>query len=246
MTLKANKFLYGINPVERALQAGARHLIKLYIREGTKSDRLSQLVHLAKKNSLPVQPLSQDKLTKYADGSHHQGVVLECDGLPLQNLKQFVDNSDPTAKSLLIALDQIEDPQNVGAIIRSASFLKADGIISLKRNAAPLSPACSKASAGAMESFPIIEVANLANSFDLLKQAGYVVIGARLEDSIPFTELPHFDRVVLVMGNEGKGLRELTEKRCDYLTHIPGGGDGFTLNVSAAASILIHHFVNPK
>lgn len=240
--MTVNKFLYGINPVEQALQSKKRNLIKLYIRDGAKSSRVGQLVDLAKQAGIPLQTLNQDKLNSYVEGKHHQGVLLECDRLPLQNLKQFVAQSDITKRSVIIALDQVEDPQNVGAIIRSASFLKADALISLKRNAAPLSAACSKASAGAMESFPIIEVSNLANSFDLLKQAGYIVIGARMEDSLPFTELPDFDRVVLVVGNEGKGLRELTEKRCDYLVHIPGGEEGLSLNVSAASSILIHHF----
>lgn len=155
-----------------------------------------------------------------------------------------MENWRHSEKKLLIALDQIEDPQNVGAIIRSAAFLGADGLITLRNHAAPLSATVSKASAGALEHFPIIQVANLSECLQTLKKEGFTVLGAMMgEDSIDFKTAPVTDFMVLVLGNEGQGLRNLTQKRCDFLVYIPGKESTESLNVSAAAAILIQNLV---
>ena len=185
-------------------------------------------------------PLSQKTKTR-----HHQGVALECSDLHVLDLNQWLEQSAGKTPNLLIALDQVEDPQNVGAIVRSAAFLGAGGILVLKNKAAPISAVVSKASAGALEYFPVVQVTNLAEALERLKKNGYFVAGATSgEESVDFKEATLAERMVLVLGNEGQGLRQLTMKRCDFLVHIPGDERAESLNVSAAAAILIQYFVN--
>ena len=199
---------------------------------------------LAKERSLPVQITDNHQLSQKAGAKLHQGVVLECSELQVLELDQWLNQVSEARHALLIALDQVEDPQNVGAITRSAAFLKADGLLILRDKAAPLSAAVSKASAGALEYFPMIQVTNLSEALEKLKKNGFFAAGAAWdEDSEDFRDAAVTDKMVLVLGNEGQGLRQLTRKRCDYLVHIPGDERAESLNVSAAAAILIQHFV---
>ena len=150
------------------------------------------------------------------------------------------------ARSCLVALDQIQDPQNLGAIIRTAAFLGATGLITLRHSSAPLSAVVSKASAGALEFFPIIQETNLADVLARCRDAGYTIAGTALtEDSVDFRRVSPADQMVLVLGNEGSGLRPLTLKRCDAVVRIPGTPGVESLNVNAAAAILLQHFASP-
>lgn len=239
--------LYGITPVQQCLMAGRRDCRELLVKSGSKSPRIKELVTLANKRRLPVKEADPQVLAGQAKTKLHQGAVLKCGPLPTYTLDDFLENVDDKGKTVLVALDQIEDPQNVGAIIRSSAFLGAKGLITLKNRSAPLSATVSKASAGAMEIFPIIQVTNLAESLKRLKREGFFAVGTSLETgSIDFREIPDADRIVLVLGNEGQGIRQLTGKRCDFLVHIPGKKETESLNVSAAAAILIQHLVNTR
>ena len=131
-------------------------------------------------------------------------------------------------RSLVVALDQVEDPQNLGGIARSAAFLGADALILHRAHSAPLSPAASKASAGALEFFPVIEVPNLSNALQTLQKENFFVYGAALEDAVDYREVDRADRAVLVLGSEGEGLRSLTRKalRPTRLHPTPRAGDG--------------------
>ena len=237
--------LYGIAPVYQCLLENNRQCHRLFIKKNPTSPRLKDIVQLAKKRTIPVQMSDNHQLSQKSGVKQHQGVVLECGELPVLELDQWLDNVSQSRQTLLIALDQVEDPQNVGAITRSAAFLKADGILTLKDKASPLSAAVSKASAGALEYVPVIQVTNMSEALGKLKKNGFFVAGAAWdEDSVDFRDAALTDKMVLVMGNEGQGLRKLTRKRCDYLVHIPGDQRAESLNVSAAAAILIQHFVN--
>lgn len=237
-------FLYGIAPVQQCLLHENRVCHELYVKDiKSKAPRIREITTLASKRGIPVKTADLHTLGKMANTRLHQGVVLCCGELPTLSVQDFLDSEAARSRHLLIALDQLEDPQNVGAIIRSAAFLGAAGLITLKKNSAPLSATVSKASAGALEYFPIIEVNNLSETLQQLKKEGYSVAGATMgDDSIPFSKAPVSDWMVLVMGNEGQGLRRLTAKRCDTLIHIPGKKHTESLNVSAAAAILVQHF----
>ena len=237
--------LYGIAPVHQCLLQNNRSCYRLLIKKEATSPRLRALLKLAEVRSIPVQITDTHQLSQKTGVKQHQGVALECGDLQVLELDQWLNSIADREQVLLIAMDQVEDPQNVGAITRSAAFLEADGILVLKNKAAPLSPAVSKAAAGALEYFPVVQVTNLAESLEKLKKSGFFVAGAaRDEDSIDFREATLAEKMVLVLGNEGQGLRQLTRKRCDYLVHIPGSERAESLNVSAAAAILIQHFIN--
>ena len=228
------EFIYGVNPVI----AKKRELKKLYVKIGKQGDRLEEACNLARKMGLKVTEVDPQKLDKMADTSHHQSIVLEAGPLPIMHIEDLTKRSP----KLIIALDQIKDPQNVGAIIRSAAFLGADGIIHLSRNAAPLNATVSKTSAGAMETFPIAQVQNLDKTLKVLGKQGFFIYGASTEKALDYRKATAQDQLVLVVGNEGKGLRPLTAKSCDQMVYIPGKSGVESLNVSNAAAILTAHF----
>ena len=235
------KALYGVTPVEAALLAGKRKLIRLWMKTDGKNPRFKAILKLAKEAHIQVSEATSEQLFKLTDSKMHQGLALECGPLEPVPWEDFLQ----TKPRLLVALDQIEDPQNLGAICRTAAFLGAGGLLIPKDHSAPFSAAASKASAGAMEWFPMALVGNLAEALDRLKSAGYWVYGAQLDEtSQPLAQALLAPNMVLVLGNEGSGLRKLTTKRCDHLITIPGHGQMESLNVSASAAILIHHFMS--
>jgi len=239
---KKVEYLYGISAVEAALKAGRREMSRLLVKEGSKNPRLKPLLHLARLAKVTVAYSGADQLFKLSGSKTNQGVVLEAGELVPWDIEDL--KYPDSGKQLLVALDQVEDPQNMGAIVRTAAFLGATGVLQTKSHAAAMSPAASKASAGALESFPVVEVGNLSETLNRLKTEGYWIIGAALsEDSLPLAESLQADKVVLVLGNEGAGIRNLTAKRCDQLIQIPGSGLVESMNVSASAAILIHHFL---
>lgn len=235
-------FLYGISPVTQCLLHGHRKCPKLYLKEGKRSPALQEIYQLAQKAKVKTELVSSHDLGNLVKTKTHQGAILECGDLPTFDLHEFLEqNKDP----FLILLDQVEDPQNLGAIIRTAAFLGADAIVTLQKKAAPLTATVSKASAGAMEYFPIIEVGNLSETILFLKNKHYLVAGSTLHStSIDLQKAQASSPFALVVGNEGNGLRSLTQKRCDLLVHISGSEETESLNVNAATAILIHHFRN--
>ncbi|HKI84528.1 MAG TPA: 23S rRNA (guanosine(2251)-2'-O)-methyltransferase RlmB [Candidatus Krumholzibacteria bacterium] len=236
--------LYGILPVAEALRQRRRQLTRLYLKSGISSARIKEILQLARAAKVPYEEKSAHELSSLAKSRHHQGVVLQCGPLPLLSLEEV--EAGPGTRSLLVALDQIEDPQNLGGIARSAAFLGADAMLVLRSHSAPLSPAASRASAGALEFFKVAEVANLSTALLRLADAGYFLVGAALEEAIDFHQVEPRERCVLVLGNEGGGLRKLTRKRCEVLVQIPrvtrGNIEMESLNVNVAAGILLSHF----
>lgn len=228
--------LYGLAPVHEALAAARRPLHRLLLREGKPSPPLRALEHRARELRLPVEFVSIQALGNLAQSRNHQGAVLDCGSLPLDDFEEVL----ASRPALLVALDQVEDPQNLGSIARSALFFGAAGLLVLRRRSAPLSPAASKASAGALERLPIAELPNLAEALRRAADSGMRIVGGAVDGtSVPLDALPAAERNLLVLGAEGEGLRELTRRRCDVLVKIEGGGLD-SLNVGVAAGILLH------
>jgi predicted rRNA methylase len=235
--------LYGIEPVAAAVRHGRRELRRLYVRSPAASPRLAALVESARDRDLPVQEASVHQLGNLARTRQHQGVVLDCGPLPLLFLEDFLAAAGP--RCLVVALDQVEDPQNLGTIARSCAFLGGDALLVLRARSAPLSPAASKASAGALELLPLVEVPNLAQAITQMQDAGFFVLGASAEDAVDYRQIPPPARCVLVLGNEGQGLRRLSRERCDQLVRIPRRAvtdePVESLNVGVACGILLAH-----
>ncbi|RKZ10750.1 23S rRNA (guanosine(2251)-2'-O)-methyltransferase RlmB [bacterium] len=236
-------WLYGIGPVEAALRAGRRQLRELILRSGGDSDRIHQLRDIAAANGVKVTDLERQEFERKLRGLNHQGVALDCGALPLLGFRELLD-ADPDG--IVLALDQVEDPQNFGAMVRSAAFLGARGILVHRSKRAPLSAAVSKASAGALESSRLYECGNLADALQRLEKAGWRVVGSALDEQAQTVDqLRPGGPAILVMGNEGRGLRPLTLKRCTELVMIPRRGHAESLNVSVAAGIILARLAGP-
>jgi 23S rRNA (guanosine2251-2'-O)-methyltransferase len=177
-------------------------------------------------------------------GSVHQGIVIECAALPEPPLHEVIGGDNPP--DLIIMLDQITDPHNVGAILRSAAAFGAGAVIMTERNAPGTTGVLGKAASGALEHVPQIHVVNLARAIDELREAGYWCVGLAEEGAKELAALDLSGRTVLVLGAEGEGLRQLTRKKCDELARLPTGGAIGSLNVSNAAAVALYEVRRQK
>lgn len=236
--------LYGITPVEAALRAERRALHELWCRRSRgreRNERVAAVVALAGDVGLPVREADADDLTRRAGTPVHQGLVLVCGALPLTPARDLIDGPAGDG-DVILALDQVEDPQNVGGLVRTAAFLGARAVLLHRSRRAPLSATVSKASAGTLENFPVAESGNLADALLRFARAGWRVVGSALDPAaVDHRRLDPGPPTVLVLGNEGRGIRPLTAKRCDELVSIARRGPAESLNVTVAAAVLLDH-----
>jgi len=236
-----SEFVYGIHPVLEALRARRRRLLCLRVRAGHGSAELIPLLEAARAAGVPVQEASSADLTaRLAEGASHQGVTLEAGPLPQVDLAGLC--AAGTAPRTLVALDQVEDPQNLGAIARVAEAVGVSGLLLTDRHSPPLSPAVSRASAGAIEWLPTARVPNLVRALNQLKDKGFWIFGAEVEASESLFELP--DRVlrgerIVLLGAEGRGLRPGVRGVVDHRVRIPLAGRVASLNVATAAAVVL-------
>lgn len=236
--------LYGIAPVLECLKHRRRDIRRLYLKDGKPSPRIRDIQGLAQKHSIPIEQLSAQSLGDRTESGNHQGVALDVGELRTLDLMNILEDHGQ-GRVTLVALDQIEDPQNLGSMVRSAAFLGAQGLITSEAHSSPLSPAASKASAGTLEFFPIIVVPNLAQALTKLEKDLFHIWGADATDeALDYRTVKPQERQVVVLGNEGRGLRSLTQKRCHDLVRIPGGPNPDSLNVGVSTGILLAHFLS--
>ena len=235
------EILYGVHAVEEALRAGRRRFDQVVVARERQDDRLARLVADCHKAGVRVRQEPREQLTQLAGTAAHQGVVAMVrpqEFLSIEDLFEPLPSS--RASRLLLALDGVEDPQNLGALLRVADGAGVDGVILTERRSAPLSPAAIKASAGASEHLRIARVVNLVRALEDLKSHNLWIIGL---DERGTTEYDQFDMTgncVLVMGREGAGLHDLVRRTCDHLLRIPMAGGVSSLNVSAAAAVVLY------
>lgn len=220
-------------PVLECLRAGKRSARRLFLLESGKD--LGPIRNAAR--NLPIQYCNRQQLDRMTHGAAHQGVVLEADPLPLHELKAWLPHAPPDA--LLILLDRIEDPHNLGAIARSAAACGAAALIFGKDHAAPLSIAALKAAAGALEYLDLIQVGSLIRAVETLQAAGFRVLGLDADAATNLWDLPLTGRIGILIGSEGEGLRPLLQQRCDALARIPIHGPITSLNASVSAGIAL-------
>jgi 23S rRNA (guanosine2251-2'-O)-methyltransferase len=226
--------LFGLHAVEAALKNPARRANRLLLTENAER-RLTEMVGRIDAPIERVSPRDLDRLL--GPDAVHQGVVLETEPLPEPEWDTLASNAGGRP---LIVLDQVTDPHNVGAILRSSAVFGASGLVMTRRHSPPLNGVLAKAASGALDLVPVALVANLSRALDELQSAGFAVIGldGTAEQSI---ETVDWSRpTALVMGSEGKGLRELTRKTCDGLVRIASDGPVASLNVSNAAAVALH------
>jgi 23S rRNA (guanosine2251-2'-O)-methyltransferase len=234
--------IYGINPVLEALRAGRVTAVRVSPRA---DDRVTEIVRLAAARGIPVQRVGGAELDRAAGGSKHQGVVADLQPPEASlTVEDLVEGA--SAVPLLVVLDGIEDPHNVGAILRSVDAAGADGVVRQSRRAAPLDGAAAKASAGAVSHVRIAEVVNIARALEALKRAGVWTVGLAGDVQKPYTELDLTLPTAFVVGAEGEGLRRLVRERCDWLVSIPMAGRVQSLNVSVATGIALFEAVRQR
>ena len=237
----ASEHVYGIHPVAEALRARRRRLLRLRVRSGTGGAELLPLLDAARSAGVPIEEVSAAELSARAgESANHQGVCLEAGPLPTLELESLAALG--ASPRTLVALDQVEDPQNLGAIARVAEAAGASGLLLTDRHSPPLSPAVSRASAGAIEWLPTARVPNLVRALNSLKEKGFWVFGGEADAPGSLFELPERllrgERVVL-LGAEGRGLRAGVRAAVDHPVRIPLAGRVASLNVATAAAVLL-------
>ncbi|MSO30673.1 MAG: 23S rRNA (guanosine(2251)-2'-O)-methyltransferase RlmB [Acidobacteria bacterium] len=233
--------IYGINPVLEALRAGRVRGLRVGDRGG---DRLRQVLALAEQSGVRVQRVTADVLDRDARQGVHQGIVAEITEGNAYSVEELVRGA--AGVPLLVVLDGIEDPQNLGAILRTADAAGVDGVVVQTRRSAALGGAAAKASAGAVAHLKIAEVVNIARAIEQLKAAGVWMVGLAGEARSPYDSMDFTVPVAVVLGAEGVGLRRLVREKCDYLASIPTLGHVGSLNVSVAAGIALFEVVRQR
>ena len=233
--------LYGILPVLGALQHRRRRLEHLYLKKDAESsERLREIRILAEKIRVPVSDIPTTKLAEMCPDAVHQGVVLRCGSLPFSHWTD-IPQTDEGTYPLYVALDQIEDPHNLGAILRTCGFFKVSAVVVPQDHTSGLTAVVAKASAGVSEWFPVVSVPNLARFLQEQKSKGLWVIGLDGEATDSVADFVRDRPLILVLGNEGRGIRQLVRKCCDWLVRIPGNPEVSSLNVSNAAAVTLYH-----
>lgn len=231
--------LYGINPVREALR-GNRKAFELFVQTGGTDQRIAKLATLAEEKGIAVRRRERADLERLAGNPHHQGVVLKVAPFVYVELEDFLTNHQETEGSLFVlVLDGIQDPQNLGALIRSAACAGVQGVIIPKDRACGMTPVVEKASAGAVETIPVIQVTNLVQTLERLKQAGCWTFGLAGEANKNIYQADYRGNLALVVGSEGEGIRPLVRKHCDLLLAIPHYGGISSLNASVAGGIVL-------
>jgi len=233
------EILYGRNAVLEALRAGRRHPHSLAVAKGAHIEgTLATILGLAERRNLPVRQVERQELERLAAG--HQGVALEASGYPYQDLDALIARSGPD--TLYLLLDCIEDPQNLGTLLRTADTVGVVGVVMLEHRAAGITPAVCNASAGAVEYLAVAQVSNLVQAMADLGKAGVWL--AALED-LPGAQA--YDQVdwrgafALIVGSEGRGVRRLVRQRSDLVVRLPMAGHVGSLNAAVAGSIVLYH-----
>lgn len=229
--------IYGVLPVIEALRSGARRIERIVIAEGARHERLREVFDLAKRARIPVRKEPRIALDRLAGGANHQGVMAIAAAASYTNEDDLIERITP--QSLFILLDGVEDPHNLGAIIRTAECAGATAIIIPERRAAHITEVVAKTAAGATEYLPVARVTNLANFIEKLKQRNVWVVGVEASSDMNYTRYDYQGAVALVFGGEGHGLHRLVRERCDVTVSIPMRGHITSLNVSVAVGVVL-------
>ena len=239
--------LFGIHPVSAALRNQPASIKLIRVAREASNRRLDELLKSARQAGLTVQPLSRTDLDQLADGVRHQDVMAEIEPDNLLTEADLTGALEALGEdALVLILDHIEDPHNLGACLRTAEAAGVNLVIVPKDRAADLTPVARRAATGAAESLPICQVTNLARAMRAVKDAGIWITGTDSEADQSIHQLDLKGRVAVVMGNEGEGMRRLTREHCDFLARIPMAGSTQSLNVSVATGICLFEVLRQR
>jgi 23S rRNA (guanosine2251-2'-O)-methyltransferase len=244
------RLLYGVNPILESLRAGAGAPTEILIAEGARDERLRELIRLAGTRNIAIKRAPRAALDRLAGNTHHQGVVARIAPARYADadeiLATLASDLNRKAEPLLVVLDGIEDPRNLGAILRTAECAGAHAVFIPERRAAGLNETVAKASAGATEHLSVARVTNLARLLEQLKERNVWIVGTAVDAEMSYLEWDWTRPSALVLGGEGAGLHRLVREHCDALVRIPVHGQIASLNVSVAAGIVLYEAIRQR
>ncbi len=239
------EIIAGRNPVLMSLRLQRREIHELLIAHGAKDPRIREAIRMAREQGIPYRFCTPETINRLVPGIRHQGIAIRASALPDCTLDELIGSSD-AEWPLLIALDQVQDPHNLGAIIRAADAVGATGLLISQAYAAGITPTIARTSAGSVEALPLVRVPNLIVSLRELQQAGYWLVGTNPDADTDYWELDAHRPLCVVLGNEGQGLRRRVQKLCDLVVRIPTAGHVESLNVSVATGVLLYEILRQR
>ena len=238
--------LVGRNAVTEALKSG-RGINKLWIASGDREGSVSEIAALAKERGIVVQYVERAKIESFAGGHRHQGVLAYVAPVPYAELDDILKAAEAKGEApFLVLLDELEDPHNLGALLRTADATGVHGILIPKRRSVSLNATVAKTSAGAVEYVPVARIGNIAQTLKKLKEKGFWVAGADMDGEKAYYEADLTGPLVLVVGSEGRGMSRLTKEACDFIVSMPMVGRINSLNASVAGSILMYESMRQR
>jgi 23S rRNA (guanosine2251-2'-O)-methyltransferase len=232
----------GVHAVFEAVASLRIPIERIHIAREAHSGKLKEIIDLARKRGIPVRREDRVVLDRMANGTVHQGIVAITAALSYSDFDSLFKTENP----LVVVLDGVEDPHNLGAVIRTADACKASGVLVPERHSALLSPAVVRASAGASAYVPIVRAKNLVNAMDELKDHGLWIVGIDANGTKEWTDFDYKSPIALILGGEHRGLRRLVREHCDVLVRLPMLGHIASLNISVAAAVVLYEVVRQR
>jgi len=242
------EWIYGRRPVVEVVKAGLRHLYEAMLpAEGRDAPDIAELRDVLLKRGVPFKTTDRDTLDDLCEGGNHQGVAIRVGGFPYISLDQVLHDVKLDANAIVLFLDHIEDPQNVGSLMRTADVAGVTAVVIPEDRAAGVTPGVVRASAGATEHSRVAKVVNLVRAMKEVQEAGAWITGLDVGDGArPYTEVDFKGRVGLVVGNEGKGLSRLVRESCDFIASLPMRGRVESLNAGVAGGVALYEIVRQQ
>jgi len=234
---KQTEIIYGLHAVESAIRHHPENILQLWLQQGRNDKRFQKLLDLAQNSGVSVQTISNDKIKKKCPDVRHQGVVAEVRRCKKNSIE--IEDLFSREELLLLILDEVQDPHNIGACLRTADAVGVDAVIVSKNRSPSLTAVIRNVASGGAETVPYIQVSNLARTIDKLRDNNIWIVGTSGDAQTSLYELGSTKRTALVMGSEGKGMRRLTRESCDQLIAIPMQGSVESLNVSVATAVCL-------
>ncbi len=236
------EFIYGYHTIKALLQTQPNQILKLYLQAQRHDDRLQELMDLAKRSDVNVARISRHELDELLEEKvQHQGMVAECKhftSFHKSALESLLSNLEQP--KLVLILDGLQDPHNLGACLRSANAFGVNAVIAPKDRAVGITPVVRKVASGAVSITPFVQVTNLARTMRWLQDQGMWIVGTAAESETSLRDIDCSGDIAVVLGSEGEGMRRLTQKHCDYLARIPMQGTVDSLNVSVATGVCLY------
>jgi len=234
--------IFGVNAVYEALASGRLPIERIHVARNAQPARFKKIYELARERGVPVRKEERMILDRLAEGAVHQGVVATTAALSYSDFEVLFKSQRP----LVLVLDGIEDPHNLGAVMRTAEACGASGVVVPERHSAPLNATVVKASAGASAYVPVVRVPNVVSALEEMKKRGVWVVGVDTDATPDWTEFDYTGAIALVLGGEHRGLRRLVREHCDALVRLPMLGKIASLNVSVAAGVVLYEVVRQR